>query len=578
MHVIASRDIPEDHRVIADWNNLVSRMECPEVFFTHQWALAASRAFSSIIRPLIFLVYDSDRLCGVAALATNRASPQTAFFLAASTADYCDVVSDPETRGTVLAVVLDELRKSGVCDLELANLPSDSSTLRQLPRVARSSGFHLNSRVAYDCGVVHLGSAQERQALLQSVARKDREKRGLKKLAQLGPVRLTHLSSDQCEGGLDPIISAHVSRFLATERVSPLVRPERRLFLMQLVRQLAQAGWLKISQLELDGQPIAWNFGFRFSDSWFWYLPTFQTEYEHLSPGSCLLRLLVEEGCADQSVGRLDLGLGDEAYKERFANTVRRTYYVQLSQSLVQHSANVGRQLLTEGAHQLPRMEEHLRRTRARACDLGSRIRSTGLTATAGHALRRTINLLASSEEVLLFEAPQIEAPTNADVTLEPLGWKQLAEAAINNAEDVQTLTYLMRSAKRLRQAGASGFLLRDQEAQPAHFLWIENCDGFHLAEIDHQLEFSYPGAAMIFDCWTPAANRGRGYYATAICLAAARLQREQKRAWIFSAASNASSVRGILKAGFIYRFSLLRRTRWGRSTLTRSDTAGVVR
>jgi len=54
--------IPEDPEIILAWNNLVFRMERPEVFFTHQWALAASRAFSDSLCPLTFLVHESGRL------------------------------------------------------------------------------------------------------------------------------------------------------------------------------------------------------------------------------------------------------------------------------------------------------------------------------------------------------------------------------------------------------------------------------------------------------------------------------------------------------------------------------------
>src|ERR1019366_10662723 len=89
------------------------------------------------------------------------------------------------------------------------------------------------------------------------------EKRGLKKLVQLGPIRLTHLSTEQLETGLESIFAAQISRFLATNRLSPLIRPPRRFFLMELGRLLSSAGWLKVSQLEVNGRPVAWNYGFR---------------------------------------------------------------------------------------------------------------------------------------------------------------------------------------------------------------------------------------------------------------------------------------------------------------------------
>jgi CelD/BcsL family acetyltransferase involved in cellulose biosynthesis len=561
--------VPEDPEIILTWNNLVLRMERPEVFFTHQWALAAGRAFSDSLRPLIFLTYESGQLGGVAAMATNQESPDTAFFLTASTADYCDIVSAPETRGAVLAAVLQALKKLSVQDLVFANVPAESHTLQAIAAIARSHGFHLHERQGYDCGVIALGDEEHRRAVLQSVVRKEREKRGLKKLGQLGPIHIKHLSTEKLEAALVSIFAAQISRFLATDRLSPLIRPQRRVFLMELGRFLSSAGWLKVSQLEVNSRPVAWNYGFRFLDSWFWYLPTFQIQYEESSPGSCLLRLLTEEACADSSVKRLDLGLGDEAYKERFSNAIFSTRHAHLSMSMTRHLVNVGRHWLRVFAGRFPIMDKQLRKGRDVFHRLQGRIGKTGVVATATHALTRVKRSIVFEDEVAFFEASQMKISENETVALSPLAWENIAFAAMNNADDEPTLEYLARSAQRMRQGSATGYFLQEQGTQPSHFLWVDLYDGFHLSELNSRLESHDPTAAMIFDCWTPTAQRGLGSYATAIRLAAAYLRRQQRQAWIFSAAKNESSLRGILRAGFVYRFSLVRSRRFFHTTLS---------
>ena len=343
MRITVLKEIPQDADLSEAWNSLVLSMENPEVFFTYQWALAASRGFQGSLSTLLFLVHDFEQLVGVAALAIDPKAPRAAFFLTSNSADYCDIVSAPENRAAVVVALLEEIRKLGLSDVVLANVPSNSATLKELPGIAASRHFYVASRTAYDCGVVQLGGEEQREDVLRSVAGKGRERRALKKLESLGAVNVIHLTEpEQIGASLESIISAQISRFLASNRVSPLVGPERRAFLQQLSGLLSRSGWLKISQLEIDGRPVAWNYGFRFGGSWFWYLPTFQMEYEHVSPGSCLLRLLVEEGAKDASVKMLDLGLGDEPYKERFANTMRQTRYVHLSRGLNRHMVSVG--------------------------------------------------------------------------------------------------------------------------------------------------------------------------------------------------------------------------------------------
>ena len=154
--------------------------------------------------------------------------------------------------------------------------------------------------------------------------------------------------------------------------------------------------------------------------------------------------------------------------------------------------------------------------------------------------------------------------------------WEDLARAAIDNAEDHATLEYLMRCGQRLRKGHAAGYFLQDTRTQVAlHFLWVAPYDGFQLSEINTTLESKDPGAAMIYDCWTPVSQRGHGWYTAAIRLAADHLQKQQKRAWIFSAAKNAASVRGIVAAGFEYRYSMLsRKTPFGTTLSQRGGSA----
>jgi CelD/BcsL family acetyltransferase involved in cellulose biosynthesis len=581
VRVTVLKEVPEDPDLSAAWNTLVLAMENPEVFFTYQWALAASRGFQKRLCTLLLLVYDFEQLAGVAALAVDPNTPRAAFFLTASTADYCDVVSTPANRRAVILAVLEEIRKLGLSDLVLANVPANSLTLEALPQVAGSQRYYVTSRSAYNCGVVQLGGEEQRQMLLQSLAGKNREKRALKRLTNLGSVKVIHLTEPAEIGpSIESIVSAQISRFLASNRVSPLVGPERRAFLQQLTDLLSQSGWLKISQLEVDGRPVAWNYGFRFGGSWFWYLPTFEMEYAHVSPGSCLLRLLVEESARDTSLRWLDLGLGEESYKERYANEMRETRYIRVSHGFLRHLVSVAREFASTLATRFPQSGEQLRRIRSYFQDLTSRSRENGFPATLRYICQRALHSIASRDEVLLFESPSaIDGHLN--LTLVPMLREHLVEASILNANDSPTLRYLMRCAQRLPHGASStnssrvsAFVLQDDTGRPVHFLWIANYDGFRLAEIEHNIEPADPKAAMIFDCWTPAAERGHGYYAAAILQAAKQLRQQGRTAWIFSGATNRASLNGVAKAGFQYRFSIVRSTRLGKSNVTTTQAA----
>src|SRR5262249_24619378 len=91
-------------------------------------------------------------------------------------------------------------------------------------------------------------------------------------------------------------------------------------------------------------------------------------------------------------------------------------------------------------------------------------------------------------------------------------------------------------------------------------------------AELATRLKSEAPNAELIFDCWTPLAFRGRGYYAQAIAKLAGLLAVEGRDPWIFSAATNRASVRGIDQSGFERRYSLIRHMTLGVKSLSKID------
>jgi hypothetical protein len=129
----------------------------------------------------------------------------------------------------------------------------------------------------------------------------------------------------------------------------------------------------------------------------------------------------------------------------------------------------------------------------------------------------------------------------------------------MQHEDDPETLNYLVRCASRLRARTAEGFVLADADGRFLHFAWTTAFDGFFLSELNARVDAPARNCVMLFDCWTPEAARGHGRYAEAVTLIAERVRGEGKAPWIFSAARNTSSVRGLEKTGFRRRYSLVR-------------------
>jgi len=310
LRLVLLKEVPDDPELRREWNALVERVEHPQVFFTYEWALAVQRAYSATLRPLIFLFYDEqESLSGVAALASDDTGSQVSF-LCATTGDYCDFLSLPLDKSAFVDAVLRELRKQGVKNVALTNLPADSTTAAALRKAASVSGFHLFARTAYVCAQVSLGELERRPGENKPVLpRKKMLRRFLNAMGREAPVRLDHARRwDAVAPVLPQFMQSHVARFLVTGRISNLARPERRLFLEELAKLLCESGWLVLTRMMSGSNAFAWNYGFQFRDTWFWYQPTFDSDLEKYSPGFCLLAKVIEEAADNPSMKMVDLG------------------------------------------------------------------------------------------------------------------------------------------------------------------------------------------------------------------------------------------------------------------------------
>jgi CelD/BcsL family acetyltransferase involved in cellulose biosynthesis len=576
LRFVLHTEIPEDATLRQQWDALVTRLNQPQVFYTWEWAVAVQRAYHSSLRPLLFLAYDQqESLCGVAALAADPEG-RRASFLCATTGDYCDFLSSPEHRPVLVSGVLAELGRQGITAVTLTNLPADSDTVAAIRRASAENGYHFFARTAYVCGEVLLSQLERRPGENKPVLpRKKMLRRFLNAMGRKAPVRLEHARSwDAVEPLLPQFVSMHVARFLATGRISNLARAERRTFLEELAKLLCNRGWLVLTRMMSGENVVAWNYGFQFHDTWFWYQPTFDSALEKYSPGFCLLATLIEEAADSPELKLVDLGLGAEEYKDRFSNQHRRTLCVELNKSAARHYRGVLRHRAAAIVKVWPKAEAAAWAVRRRGRRFKEHIRREGTAATFSWLARGMRDLLWSGSEVVFYEW---HGPTTAGVStvrLQALGLQELANATLQYAGDEATLTYLLRAAARLREGKAEGLGLTDPQGTYLHFAWVTAFDGFFLSELGARVDAPSPDWVMLFDCWTPPAERGHGYYGQTAALVAQRMQEGGKKPWIFSAARNVASIRGLEKAGFQRRYSLTRqRVLWWQGVRGKAPT-----
>jgi CelD/BcsL family acetyltransferase involved in cellulose biosynthesis len=360
LRLVLHHEIPENEDLRRQWNELVQRMESPEVFYTYEWALAVSRGYKPSVRPMLMLAYERDALVGVAALAIAEAQ-QKVSFLAGNTADYCDFVSDPSRRLEFVNLVLREVQSLS-SHLALPNLPASSATAWALKDSSFRQGCAHFSRPAFQCPQVDLSASVNREPLKRAMRGKQTIRRRINAMARAGLAEVRHLTDGhEISEALAAFREAHLQRFFSMGRISNLADPQRWHFLIELARLLSGQGWMTLSRLTLAGQPIAWVYGFNFGGSWFYYQPAFDIRFSRYNPGLCLLARIVEDACDNREIQRVDLGLGDEEYKQRFATGHRETVRVTVTSSVVHHVGEKLRYHAASAIKSVPPLEHCIR-------------------------------------------------------------------------------------------------------------------------------------------------------------------------------------------------------------------------
>jgi len=319
-----------------------------------------------------------------------------------------------------------------------------------------------------------------------------------------------------------------------------------------------------LTRLMAGDRPVAWNYGFQFAGSWFWYQPTFDSEFEQSSPGICLLAKIIAEACERPDITRVDLGLGAEGYKDRFANGASETLHVTLTPFRSDH----GKEVLRYRAAALIKANAGLERTtRFALAKLGAssaQLARNGFFKSIRAAAKRLRASAAGSEETVFYEwsrgcrFDKLTAPIVFSLKL--LDLEQLAAAAMEYFDDEKALNYLLRCADRLKSSEYRGYALIRPNGTALAFAWVSLSPVCPLTALNYEAAGLAPNAAFLFDRWTSRSQPGQECDEKFAQLIADDLARTNRTLWMLVGSSSDDSLRKLAGSGFQRRYSILQR------------------
>lgn len=240
------------------------------------------------------------------------------FFVGSGGSDYLDFIGDtgdPEIIIGLLSLAIENT--PGLLGCRFYHLHASSSTQQTLVIVAKKLGWDCFDEGGMVCPVLSIKDFPE-------LAKAATEKKSLLRhegwFKRNGGIEIKHYNhSKDILSHLDAFFEQHIARWAVTPYPSLFLDPLQRQFYIKLCETASDTGWLRFTIVYWQQQSIAFHFGMHYNRSFLWYKPTFDIALAKQSPGEVLLRQLLLRAI-DEGADYFDFGLGDEAFKDRFAS------------------------------------------------------------------------------------------------------------------------------------------------------------------------------------------------------------------------------------------------------------------
>lgn len=323
---LAIGDKPDDSPVVSRQMLIVERLEnladywCTTrsvlnwncVFVIPPWLEVWWHEFGSMADSHLCVAKRNGHFIGVSPLLVR--GEEVSFIGSSDLCDYFDFVVAPGSERDFFNMLLDYARVKDMRGLNLGPVRSDSTVFTYFVGMARERGGKV-SCVAMDVTVeLDLPGTWEGYLALLDGKQRHEVRRKLRKLRSAGRVHSRFIEKSEA------VVDA-MDVFLRLFRKSNqdkamFMTAKRESFFRSLMRAMAQVGLLRLSILELDGDPVAATICFDYENTVYLYNSGYDPDYGSLSVG-LVSKILCIKDSIDRGRVKFDFLKGAEEYKYR---------------------------------------------------------------------------------------------------------------------------------------------------------------------------------------------------------------------------------------------------------------------
>ncbi|MEE9365229.1 MAG: GNAT family N-acetyltransferase [Dehalococcoidales bacterium] len=314
-------------RLTSYWNDPGFGLKWGSIFVLPAWLEVWWRTFEPKTELYLTVVRDSSDIIGIAPL--HLKGKEAHFVGNTDVCDYQDFIIVPGRETEFFNVLLDDLAKKGIQQLDLNPVRPDSSVIASLLDVVGKRG---GSVICQEGDVtVEMDLPANWEKYLEGLDKKQRHevRRKLRRLWGAGDVQY------RCYEVGPQDVSELTDTFL---RLFPLSREEKadfmtaqmEIFFRALAEAMAGIKLLRYGILEVESRPAAMIMGFEYNQAMYLYNSAYDPQYDSLSVG-----LLSKVLCIKESINRgrkkWDFLKGAEKYKYQLGGSEIRLHNCQIT-------------------------------------------------------------------------------------------------------------------------------------------------------------------------------------------------------------------------------------------------------
>ncbi len=300
------------------WSALALGRE--NVFLTPEWFAVWRRHYGGAATPLVGAVRSAaGEVEGIVPLVLEG---RTARFAGSGLGDRFGPAAPPEGEVEVAAALgraLREIRGSW-SSLVLENVAAGADWWQALSRTSGCGSHPIVARSIQLPGIDLDGRSWDEYMATRSRNLRSqigRRRRALERAHDV-QVRWTR-KAEQVEPDMTLLFQLHHARWSARAGASSMTSQRALAFHSDFAKVAADRGWLRLAFLEVDGEPVAGWYGWRFSDRFAYYQAGFNPEWADRSVGFVLFAETIR-AAAEEGATSYDMLLGEEHFKQRFAD------------------------------------------------------------------------------------------------------------------------------------------------------------------------------------------------------------------------------------------------------------------